>query len=108
MTFLLNQLAMKKKINNILKRAFILMIALSAFFLGYEMGFFPQIRTVPQTHAQDLYQKCYALKTTDVGYEEFNEGNLNEENSIQLPLGWGPVGLTSKPDGSLYTLVCGK
>ena len=85
------------------------MVALTAFFLGYEMGFLPRMRTVSPTYAQDTvqYESCYTFKNEieDYDYDKFQEGDLNEDKSIKLPPGWRPVGFTGSSN-ELYTLVC--
>ncbi len=101
---------MKK--NKIFNRVGIILIVLIAFFLGYEMGVLPRMGNVSPAYAQNniRYERCYALRTPSIGYDEFNKGEPDQEESIRIPPGWVPAGFTvskRNSSGRALTLVCG-
>lgn len=99
------------KINTISRKVITIVILLVTFLVGYEISLISKTLTVPPVYGQEIpqYSKCYALRTPSLGYDEFNEGIVDEEEAILIPSGWTPVGFASSYQGSrgTYTLVCG-
>lgn len=103
---------MKKKINKLSQKAVVLVVMVASFLIGYGISFLPQTSAIPSANAQGTIQsqRCYALRTPSVGYDEFIEGTPDKEESIVLPPGWTVAGFTvSKPNssGRALTMVCG-
>ena len=100
---------MKKKITKLSNKALILVVAIASFFLGYGISFLPPTHTIQSAYAQ-APQRCYALRTPSIGYDEFLAGKGDKEESIVLQPGWTVAGFTlSKPNssGRALTMVCG-
>ena len=99
------------KIGKVSTKIITLVIFIATFLIGYEFGLLPQSQKVSSVSAQEIvqYSKCFALRTPSLGYDEFNQGIVDEEEAILIPNGWTPVGFASSVQGSrgTFTLVCG-
>ena len=98
------------KISKVSTKIITIIILIATFLIGYEFGLLPQTQ-ISSVSAQEIvqYSKCFALRTPSLGYDEFNQGIVDEEEAILIPDGWTPVGFASSVQGSrgTFTLVCG-
>ena len=99
------------RINTVSGKISAIAILLATLLVGYGIGLLPKTLTASPAYGQTMpqYSKCYALRTASLGYDEFNQGIVDEEEAILIPSGWTPVGFASGSQGSkgTYTLVCG-